>query len=98
MTVVDLTEDERQLLVTLATKHMVEIADDPALASVHLELQDIIKKLNREALALRANIYRHMAESAYVDPTLPPRECDNCHKIYRGPAVYCSLECALADA
>lgn len=34
---------------------------------------------------------------AYRDPSLPERACDYCGKTYRGPAVYCSLECALAD-
>jgi hypothetical protein len=28
----------------------------------------------------------------------PERACDKCGKLYRGPAVYCSLECAVADA
>lgn len=34
----------------------------------------------------------------YSDPTFPERRCDFCGLPYRGPAVYCSLECALADA
>lgn len=34
----------------------------------------------------------------YEDVSYPARECDHCGKTYRGPAVYCSLECALADA
>jgi hypothetical protein len=36
----------------------------------------------------------------YHDPSYPPRPCDReaCGKIYTGPAVYCSFECALADA
>lgn len=35
---------------------------------------------------------------AYRDDTYPERPCDHCGKLYRGPAVYCSLECAVADA
>lgn len=35
---------------------------------------------------------------AYADETYPARVCDHCSKIYHGPAVYCSLECAIADA
>jgi hypothetical protein len=37
-------------------------------------------------------------EASYFDDGFPERECDHCGKPYRGPAVYCSLECALADA
>lgn len=39
-----------------------------------------------------------VAPDAYRDDTLEPRECDKCGKLYRGPAVYCSLTCALSDA
>ena len=35
---------------------------------------------------------------AYRDESFDERACDYCGKLYRGPAVYCSLECALADA
>lgn len=35
---------------------------------------------------------------SYIDRRFPERECDFCHKPYHGPAVYCSLECAHADA
>lgn len=36
----------------------------------------------------------------YHDPSFPPRPCDRegCGKIYTGPTVYCSVECAQADA
>lgn len=34
----------------------------------------------------------------FVDPIWPKRLCIRCGKPYRGPTVYCSLECALADA
>jgi hypothetical protein len=34
----------------------------------------------------------------YYDNTQPERECEHCGIPYRGPAVYCSLECAQADA
>jgi RecJ-like exonuclease len=36
--------------------------------------------------------------AAYRDPQFPERACDKCGELYRGPAVYCSLRCALADA
>lgn len=35
---------------------------------------------------------------AYVDTTCEERRCDHCRKLYRGPAVYCSLRCAIAGA
>jgi hypothetical protein len=35
---------------------------------------------------------------AYRDDRFAERGCDRCGKAYRGPAIYCSLECALADA
>lgn len=38
------------------------------------------------------------AAGSYQDGSFPERECDRCGKPYRGPAVYCSLECAVADA
>jgi hypothetical protein len=39
-----------------------------------------------------------IAPDAYRDDTFEPRECDKCGKLYRGPAVYCSLTCAVSDA
>jgi hypothetical protein len=38
------------------------------------------------------------AEAAYRDDACDERPCDYCGTIYRGPAVYCRLACALADA
>jgi len=37
-------------------------------------------------------------DAAYRDDACDERPCDYCGKIYRGPAVYCRLACALADA
>jgi hypothetical protein len=34
----------------------------------------------------------------YADDSYPKRTCEHCSKLYRGPAVYCSIECAVADA
>jgi hypothetical protein len=36
----------------------------------------------------------------YVDESFKERNCNNsdCNKPYKGPAVYCSFDCALADA
>lgn len=38
------------------------------------------------------------AEGRYRDDACPERTCDHCQGLYRGPAVYCSLQCAEADA
>jgi hypothetical protein len=35
--------------------------------------------------------------AAYRDDSYPERACDHCGKPYRGPAVYCSFDCAIAD-
>jgi hypothetical protein len=38
------------------------------------------------------------ARTAYRDDRAQPMACHRCGGMYRGPAVYCSLECAEADA
>ena len=38
------------------------------------------------------------AAGSYADPSFDERACDRCGKLYRGPAVYCSLTCAIKDA
>lgn len=43
-------------------------------------------------------VWGPVGRDAYKDHTYPERPCDYCAKLYRGPAVYCSLKCALADA
>ena len=44
--------------------------------------------------------FREIADAAqtYHDDSRPERACHHCGKPYRGPAVYCSLQCAIADA
>lgn len=37
------------------------------------------------------------ARDSYRDDSAPRRACDRCGMFYRGPAVYCSLKCAIAD-
>ena len=50
-------------------------------------------------LAELAAVYRQRGSAdSYVDPACPPRACDKCGALYRGPAVYCSLKCAMEDA
>ncbi len=38
------------------------------------------------------------ARFVYQDDSRPDRPCDRCGRSYRGPAIYCSFECALLDA
>ena len=47
---------------------------------------------------LTTDDFTQAARNAYRDAGCPERTCDNCGKTYRGPAVFCSLECALAAA
>jgi hypothetical protein len=46
---------------------------------------------NREADQARVR-------AAYRNDNFVERACDCCGRLYRGPAVYCSLDCTLADA
>jgi hypothetical protein len=41
---------------------------------------------------------RRRAEEAYRDARFLERACDMCGRLYQGPAVFCSLECAIAAA
>ncbi len=41
---------------------------------------------------------RVTAMEAYHNESFPARQCDRCNRTYQGPAVYCSLECAILDA
>ncbi len=41
---------------------------------------------------------KRRAQDAYRDESCPIRLCDRCRLPYRGPAIYCTLECAIADA
>ena len=38
------------------------------------------------------------AETDYRNESYAERACDRCGGLYHGPAVYCSLACAVADA
>src|SRR3954462_8670222 len=42
--------------------------------------------------------FTEFARISYIDESFPARNCDRCRRQYRGPAVYCSLKCALADS
>lgn len=38
------------------------------------------------------------ARAAYRNPACAQRRCDHCGDLYRGPAVFCCIECAMAAA
>ena len=46
----------------------------------------------------RVEACQSQVRASYHDDSYPERNCDYCQRPYRGPAVYCRLECALADA
>jgi glutaredoxin len=50
-------------------------------------------------LDLKADvIVRLRGGQSFENEAYEPRQCDYCHRVYRGPSVYCSLTCAMADA
>jgi hypothetical protein len=49
------------------------------------------------ALRDLAEQYKAAGGDPYRDDTSPERACDCCGRMYRGPAVYCSLRCVEAD-
>lgn len=65
-------------------------------------IRDIPPGVEREDV--RAALYDREAmeywieTGSYIDQDYPERLCDACEKPYHGPAVYCSLACATADA
>ena len=50
--------------------------------------------------ALIEQCCRREAVESFHDDSCPERICerDECGRVYRGPGVYCSMPCALADA
>jgi hypothetical protein len=70
-------------------------------ASEHLDV--MVRRMwphcARDAQAVLNEFFRHLRDpdAAYQDPSFPERVCDHCGQSYRGPAVYCSFPCALAD-
>jgi phosphoenolpyruvate-protein kinase (PTS system EI component) len=74
------------------------IAGDPERTKeAHEALIEIHVNAIRELIPVNFDKYvKNLA--AYQDPRFSERACDKCGKRYRGPAVYCSIECAEADA
>jgi hypothetical protein len=59
---------------------------------------DAGERLIRELLPPLPERTTAFARAAYRDASFPARLCDHCATPYNGPSVYCSLECAVADA
>jgi hypothetical protein len=102
------SDNERRLLVMLVTNAHAGQLDQNAL----VEFNTLLSKLTgtdtvlvaRRAYASRGvrlmdDQVRDRAEALYRDPRFADRLCERegCGCIYRGPAVYCSLTCALLD-
>lgn len=59
------------------------------------------ERLLRDALpplSDRITAFANKVTDLYRDDSFPERHCDECGRPYRGPAVFCSLKCALAAA
>lgn len=88
----------------MSVKELKMAVEEAALMnSSGLEADEIPPALRDKAdeyQAIAADEDGQRGERAYHDPTFPKRSCDNpaCQKLYTGPAVYCSLACALAEA
>jgi len=55
-------------------------------------------EFNEVAMPDPVPAFQRARVNPYDDARFTPRPCDRCGKTYRGPAVYCSLACAQADA
>lgn len=75
-----------QNLITMAV-------EDPAAGT--MDEGEALLRMMLPPLPERATVF---AQAAYRDDTYPERACDRCGATYQGPAVYCSLKCAVADA
>jgi hypothetical protein len=62
--------------------------------TVNIALSDIGWMRMSEALT---DAWGARINAGYRDPTCQERRCDRCGEHYRGPAVYCSHACAVAD-
>jgi hypothetical protein len=73
-------------------------------ASGWTDTRRVHASLASEAIALARDERGWVADAvvarevdAYRDDAFPERDCDHCGNPYRGPAVYCSKACAVAD-
>jgi hypothetical protein len=59
------------------------------------EVEDKIKyTLENLAVYIKA-VHSMRSEMLYIDPILPEDNCEHCKRIFRGPALFCSLDCAI---
>jgi hypothetical protein len=74
-----------------------------ALAAVYVRASELERGLNQHRAGIVAALLHAMdgvigGGDPYRDDSYPERICDGCQKPYRGPAIYCSLDCARRDA
>ena len=97
-TIILLTEDGmRRLTLGAATRATMADVLDRLLAHDPAQIAGALIDAAERAVTAGL-ILTGLTPSPYVDPSCPERACDRCERLYRGPAVYCSLSCALADA
>jgi len=102
----DLLDRHEALTLTNLVADMIDhllmnnaIRNTPIWSHTATEIHELIMGLHRsirdrhmqEGMTCRAKDY-------YKNDCFDERLCDYCHNAYRGPAVYCSLTCAQADA
>jgi hypothetical protein len=54
-------------------------------------------ELRQELYDVEAKLY-WATKGCWEDEAYAERKCDACPKMYRGPSMYCSLDCAQGDA
>jgi hypothetical protein len=64
--------------------------------SIYGQLERYIADVERCMPNERAMLER--AKKSYHNDTYKERACDKCGTMYQGPAVYCSLKCAVDDS
>ena len=95
------TDAERHRLIYLLLEAM---AKDPTLDDILSKLTGtdtvIVARRAYCSKSLSDQNARDRAKSYYSNPNFPKRICyrDDCGREYRGPSVYCSLECVELDA
>ncbi len=86
-------DDEALTFIGRAARHY--IADDSA---AELEVLRVAVSQAPPMLDPRGPTLSDYARTAYRNDDFPERQCDHCGTMYCGPAVYCSLDCAIADS
>lgn len=94
------TADRRSDVMRAVRDNLVEQTGADGLAHLRRENQELREKVEvaKAGLEKLREMVLEQSASGYENASFPERACDYCGKTYRGPAVYCSLECAKADS